>query len=968
VRRLQALLSIHPGEGRLAFRLLALMLIGMAGAMIGANGVESLFFTRFGPEFLPYLYLVLGPLTFAVMVAMGPLMSGQAVRFLVRLPLLQAGLLVLARASLWMGASWLYPVLWLVMMVLWTSQVMASWALAGAVSDTRQAKRLFPLYGAGLIAGGALGGLATGPLASLVHAENLLWVWAAALIGIHVLARSLPGADTPRRRRTARPNILRQMAGGFRDVWEWPLLRWMSVSLMLFALLYFSLALLFAEAATARFPRADDLAGFLGVFQGAVSGAALLISLLLANRLFARFGLPTAVLALTVIYTVGFALIAVWPGFAALLTFRFVQMVWVNGVWATGWQALFNVVPAERRARTRTFMDGGPLQAGIVLAGALLLLADRILAPGQLAVVGAVGGVVAMAAMWRARRAYGGALVEAIRTGNPDVFRAEEEPFGGFRTDAEAHAAVVAGTRDDDPAVRRISTEILADVADAESVEALAGVLPDPDPEVRAAAVRGLARSGSRVPQVRLAPLLDDPDPDVRARAAGALLADGDQRARQTLRRMAVDPRPEWRAAAVTALGRAGDPEALAALGDPEPSVRRAAAEAGASMEPDRALGPLVEAMDDDHPTVRVSAARALAALGPPAHAALVGALARPDAEPHALEALATAEETPPPGLREYAIRQAEAAHRYHGLWAAVVDDAAEPAALLAHALRHRALGHGLNAIRAMGRFGNRDALRAAAENLASPEAEQRANALETLESMGDPDVVRPLLPLWDPSGGRTADRHAALSELLGDTDPWIRACAALAWSSADGDPPARLRDLADGDPDPLVRQAATLALEGAPVKTLSTLPLLERVVFLRKVPMFADLSPADLKHIAEVAAEHAYPDGEILAEQGEPGDEMHIVVAGEIRVVVASDGRPGREVARRASGEYVGEMALLNAAPRMASLVASGAVRTLSLDRRAFERILRERPDVSLGVMRVLSDRLRAAHAGDIS
>jgi CRP/FNR family cyclic AMP-dependent transcriptional regulator len=91
-------------------------------------------------------------------------------------------------------------------------------------------------------------------------------------------------------------------------------------------------------------------------------------------------------------------------------------------------------------------------------------------------------------------------------------------------------------------------------------------------------------------------------------------------------------------------------------------------------------------------------------------------------------------------------------------------------------------------------------------------------------------------------------------------------------------------------------------------------------------------------------------------------------VVAGEIRVMVAADGRPGREVARRTAGEYVGEMAILNAAPRMASLVAAGSVRTLSLDRRAFERILRERPDVSLGAMRVLSDRLRDAHAADVS
>jgi CRP-like cAMP-binding protein len=148
-------------------------------------------------------------------------------------------------------------------------------------------------------------------------------------------------------------------------------------------------------------------------------------------------------------------------------------------------------------------------------------------------------------------------------------------------------------------------------------------------------------------------------------------------------------------------------------------------------------------------------------------------------------------------------------------------------------------------------------------------------------------------------------------------------------------------------------------------VETLSTLSLLERVLFLRRVPLFADLSPADLKHIAEVASEHAYPDGEVIAEQGEPGEEMHIVVAGEIRVVVGGGAEPGHEVARRGSGEYVGEMAILGEATRMASLVCTDSVRTLSLDRRSFERILRERPDVSLGVMRVLSDRLREAHAG---
>jgi hypothetical protein len=82
---------------------------------------------------------------------------------------------------------------------------MGSWALAGTISDTRQAKRLFPLYGAGLIAGTIVGGLSTGPAADAIHAENLLFVWAGALIAVHVLARTVvrgghraqdhPGAD-----------------------------------------------------------------------------------------------------------------------------------------------------------------------------------------------------------------------------------------------------------------------------------------------------------------------------------------------------------------------------------------------------------------------------------------------------------------------------------------------------------------------------------------------------------------------------------------------------------------------------------------------------------------------------------------------------------------------------------------------------------------------------------------------------
>jgi HEAT repeat protein len=963
MRRLQSALRIRPGEERTAFRLLALMFVAMAGAAVGANGVESLFFARFGPDFLPYLYVALGPLTFAVMIGMGTVISGQAIRFLVRLPLLLAVTMVAARGVLALEVRWFYPALWLVMMVVWTCQVMGSWGLAGAVSETRQAKRLFPLYGAGLIAGGVVGGLATGPLADLIHAENLLLVWVAALSVAHVLARSLARASgaRARRRRRKRTGVVRQMAEGFRDVWSWPLLRWMSVSLVLFAVLYFTLALLFAEAATARYPRADDLAGFLGLFMGASNGAALLVSLVLANRLFARFGLPTMVMALAAIYVAGFAALAMAASFGALLAFRFVQMVWVNGVWATGWQALFNVVPAERRARTRTFMDGGPLQVGIVLAGGLLILADRVLAPAHLAIVGAVAAALALLAMWRARRAYAGALVEALRAGNPDVFRPDEEPFGGFRDDADAAEAVLAGVADQDPAVRRVSTEILAGLVGPDAAPALVPALSDDDPQVRAAAVRGLARTGRDLDRLR--GLLGDPDPGVRARAVEALAED--PAGEVALAAMGRDPRPEWRAAAAAARGRLGRgaEEVIAALHDPEPAVvRQAGAEALASFSPAVAVGPLIEALGDPDEGVRRHAAGALARIGEPAQDALVRALDEPAARPGALLALAAVGGAPPPALRAFARDRAELAARYHRLWLRVRTGSDERLDLLARGVRHRAQAHGVDALRAVSGSGDPEAMAVAIENLFSPDPQQRANALETVEAVGEREVVRPLLAVWDAAPSPRGEEAAAVAELLRDEDPWLRACAALAAGALD-DPDLLpiLEELARHDQDDAVRQAATVPLEA--VETLSTLSLLERVLFLSKVRLFADLPPEDLKHVAEVASEHTFPDGEVIAEQGEPGDDMHVVISGEIRVVIGRDGGPPLEVARRARGEYVGEMAILGQESRMASLVCTGPVRTLSLDRRSFQRILRERPDVSLAVMRVLSDRLREAH-----
>ena len=138
------------------------------------------------------------------------------------------------------------------------------------------------------------------------------------------------------------------------------------------------------------------------------------------------------------------------------------------------------------------------------------------------------------------------------------------------------------------------------------------------------------------------------------------------------------------------------------------------------------------------------------------------------------------------------------------------------------------------------------------------------------------------------------------------------------------------------------------------------TLSILERVLVLRHVPLLAALPPVDLQRIAGITTEHVFSEGEMLCGQGELGIEMYVIISGEVRVVIADKEQKEREIARRGAGEVVGEMSIISGETRMASVIAINEVHALSLDRLSFESLLRERPEVSLAVMRELYNRLK--------
>lgn len=1016
MKRLAETLKIRPGEERMAILVIGLMLFASAGFTFGNTGVEALFFARYGVEFLPYMYMALGVLSFIMTMGITALLGRVRQETLyVTLPIFVAVLLFGGWALIFTKLDIVYPVLWLGMTMIEALNSLVIWGIASMMCDTRQSKRLFPLFNTGRILGSVLGGFGTSALVKWIGTENLILIMFAAMLVIIVISRTLLGQKSQpegrARRRRNRPGIIAEMQQGYQFVRRSQLMRLVSISAILFSVLFYSIALPFSKAATAQYANEETLASFLGLFNALSTGGAFLASLFMANRLFARFGIIPMVLVLPIIYLLGFGVLAIYEIFAIIVVFRFIKMLWMTGVAVSGWQALLNPVPIERREQVRAFINGVPAQAGTFIAGAILLIGEQAFSPQQLYLIGFGAAVATCYFIWRAGPAYKLALVDALRAGRPTLFTAEEEPFGGFQQDATTVDAALQGMQHSDPLVRRTSAEILGNLEQPRAQDALVNALDDAESEVKVVALQSLARAevssamlevASRlndpVAEVRaqaietlcsltkypgglktyLEPMLRDSDGLVRSRAAVGLLQFGmNTEARDMLRSMSMLGEQEDRIHAIQAMAEWGDLEALSLIENelndrhaPSP-VRRAAAIA-LGMCGTHATDTLLETLSDDDPSVREGAVLGLARLGPQTLDGILTKLSDPASEDGALQALSRLTVTQAEDqIRQYAEKRVVSALHYNEHWRSIAtqnDGAALQ--LLADSFRDRARHDGLNVMSALSLLNDRETIIVAMENLQSREPNQLANALETLETVRDASLIRPLLELWEPVESSQTNGH--IEEILKDTlnheDEWLRACAAFALSpELISDANELLSHIAQSDADPFVREVAANKLQnGEPMDTINTLSIMERILLLRRVPLLADLSPADLKRVAAIATEHHFLDGEVIFEQDEPGDEMYVVVSGEVRVLVKNEHHDNKEVARRKAGETVGEMSVISGSLRSATLTASGDVHMLCLDQKSFEGLLRERPEVSLAVMRMLCDRLRQATQRD--
>jgi CRP-like cAMP-binding protein len=127
----------------------------------------------------------------------------------------------------------------------------------------------------------------------------------------------------------------------------------------------------------------------------------------------------------------------------------------------------------------------------------------------------------------------------------------------------------------------------------------------------------------------------------------------------------------------------------------------------------------------------------------------------------------------------------------------------------------------------------------------------------------------------------------------------------------------------------------------------------------LRAVPLFAELSDRDMRQLADSMHERTYSAGQDVVTQGEGGLGFFVILEGTAQVSVGGEHRR-----TLGAGDYFGEMSVLDAVERSASITADDGLRCAGITAWNFRPFVKDHPDVAWALLKTLAQRLRAAEA----
>ncbi len=1007
-----------------------------AASVVIATFTRAVFLTDHETKMLPWMFLGSSVFTAVVSIAYVGIMERTSLtrRFL--------GLLILAQVS-FAALHLAYPLhpkgVALVQLV-WCTGIanlilLQSWNMMSALVPSRQGKRLFPV----LAAVSTLGAAAGGGMVSLflsrgMEARHLLWLvlallawplWRVPKIVRTVTGLTADAADEHAQAARAPSGEVRKdrggdIARGFRNIWETPLL--LRLALLVFLLQVASLILDYQFSTELKSRYAHDknsIAGFLGTYYAISNSVAFFVALMATGRIVRLVGIGVAISASAIIIGIGSLFYMVSKthelpyAFWAIVATSFMERIGQFALTRNAMQMLVMPLDARKGERAKTLIDGVVYRVGTASVSiALLVMAPTAAQLGllswgtALACVGVVILGLAMAPHYRralfeglrARRVDSDAdpqtqellqqnalreaqqrlraerpeeivqalemvremrlpvdvndLMPAARNVNPEVARRALEVMSELGMKPERPMLLGLLTRDKPAPVLREGLRLLAHYPDKGLIPLVSPFVHHDDLAVARLAVMWMRSAGGEAVTTRIhRELIDDLRSQTSERRARAAFISGGYQNDPAfdLVSMVEDPAMDVRLNAVQSMGQIGSPEfidpLIKALGQADlvPAASQALLRFGPPL-----VGALAEIIAErpPHPAIQLRLFRVIERFATneardflmqqllPSHESVVR-----DGAVQSLWRMAREPERPRPPrtwLTNQLLKEIERLQRYQ-----VIELVTS-----GHSLRHRFFQDELAALRIqaetrgfrlLGLLHSRAAMHRAFMYYRSTQQRVRSNAIELLDQHLTEPELKPFVSLVEqradaalagPADGATMMSMGALTldlKVLLKEEKWL--ARVWQWVEAPkGDKMAR---------DPM-----------------------DMVFLLKAVPLFSDLSGEQLLPLTDIVQQVHVEQGDLVFAEGDPGDHLYVIVEGEVDVLNGGERRASLRVK-----ECFGEMALLDASPRSASCRAHTNLELLAIARDDFQDLLDLHPALARGVIRVLTQRLRAAN-----
>ena len=807
---------------------------------------------------------------------------------------------------------------------------------------------------------------------------------------------------------------------GFRNIRDTPLL--LRLALLVFLLQVASLILdyQFSTELKARYVHnKESIAGFLGTYYAISNFVAFFVALMATGRIVRVVGIGVAISASAIIIGCGSLVYMVSKthelpyAFWAIVATSFMERIGQFALTRNAMQMLVMPLEAKKGERAKTLIDGVVYRVGTASVSiALLLMAPTAAQLGllswgtALACIGVVILGLAMAPHYRralfeglrARRVDSDAdpqtqellqqnalreaqarlraerpqeivqalemvremrlavevndLMPAARNADPEVARRALEVMSEMGMKPERQLLLALLTRDKAAPVLRECLRLLTHYPDKGLIPLVSPFMQHDDLAVARLAVMWMRSAGGENVTSRIhRELIDDLRSQTSGRRARAAFISGGYHNDPAfdLVSMIDDPSMEVRLNAVQSMGQIGSPEfidpLIKALGQADlvPAASQALLRFGPPL-----VGALAEVIAErpPHPAIQLRLFRVVERFGTneardflmqqllPSHETVVR-----DGAVQSLWRMAREPERPRPPrtwLTNQLLKEIDRLRRFQ------VIELITAGASLRHqffqaelgALRIQAESRGF---RLLGLLHSRAAMHRAFMYDRSTQQRVRSNAIELLDQHLTEPELKPFVALVEqrqdaalagPADGATMISMGAVSldlNVLLREETWL--ARVWQWVEAPkGDKMAR---------DPM-----------------------DMVFLLKAVPLFSDLSGEQLLPLTDIVQQVHVEQGELVFAEGEPGDHLYVIVEGEVDVLNGGERRASLRVK-----ECFGEMALLDASPRSASCRAHTNLELLAIARDDFQDLLDLHPALARGVIRVLTQRLRAAN-----